>query len=138
MLDRITVRARRALLFLEQGKYDDAMALFANHTYKPWEGGVVMHNMFVFTHIAEGKQQLQNHHPDAAEASFRKAMEYPDNPGSGQPAQPDTAEQMYWIGNALEFQGKSAEAKAAWQNSAEQVRENPTSRQFIPHSRIRN
>jgi tetratricopeptide (TPR) repeat protein len=96
------------------------MALFANHTYKPWEGGVVMHNMFVFTNIAEGKQQLQNHHPEAAEASFRKALEYPANLGSGEPAEPDTAEQMYWIGNALEAQGKNAEAKAAWQKSADQ------------------
>ena len=83
VLDQDTVRARRALLFLDQGKYDDAMALFTNHTYKPWEGGVVMHNMFVFTNIEEGKQQLQNHHPDAAEASFRKALEYPDNLGTG-------------------------------------------------------
>ena len=120
VLDQDTVRARRALLFLEQGKYDDAMALFANHTYKPWEGGVVMHNMFVFTNIEEGKQQLQNHHPDAAEVSFRKALEYPDNLGSGEPEQPDTAEQMYWIGNALQAQGKVAEAKAAWQKSADQ------------------
>ncbi len=124
VLDQDTVRARRALLFLDQGKYEDAMALFANHSYKPWEGGVVMHNMFVFANIAEGKQQLQNHHPDAAETSFRKSLEYPDNLGTGEPAQPDTAEQMYWIGNALEAQGKNAEAKAAWQNAADQGKGN--------------
>jgi tetratricopeptide (TPR) repeat protein len=120
VLDQDTVRARRALLFLEQGKNEDAMALLANHRYKPWEGGVVMHNMFVFTNIAEGKQALQNHHSEAAEASFRKALEYPENLGTGEPSQPDTAEQMYWIGNALEAQGKSAEAKAAWQKAADQ------------------
>jgi tetratricopeptide (TPR) repeat protein len=27
---------------------------------------------------------------------------------------------MYWIGNALEAQGKSAEAKSAWQKAADQ------------------
>jgi len=80
----------------------------------------VMHNMFVFANIAEGKQTLQNHHPDSAEASFRKALEYPDNLGTGEPTQPDTAEQMYWIGNALEAQGKSAEAKSAWRKAADQ------------------
>lgn len=122
VLNQDTVRARRALLFLEQGKYDDAMALFSNHTYKPWEGGVVMHTMFVFTNIAEGKQALQNQHPAAAEASFRKALEYPENLGTGAPTQPDTAEQMYWIGNALEAQGKTAEAKTAWKNSADQAK----------------
>ena len=120
VLDQDTVRARRSLLFLDQGKYDDAMALFANHRYKPWEGGVAMHNIFVFANIAEGKQELQNHHPEAAEASFRKALEYPENLGTGEPAHPNTAEQMYWIGNALEAQGKTAEAKAAWQKSADQ------------------
>ncbi len=120
VLDQDTVRSRRALLFLDQGKYDDAMKLFANHTYKPWEGGVVMHNMFVFTNIEQGKQELTNHHPQAAEASFRKALEYPVNLGTGEPAERDTAEQMYWIGNALEAQGKHAEAKAAWQKSADQ------------------
>jgi len=120
VLNQDTVRARRALLFLEQGKYDDAMTLFANHTYKPWEGGVVMYNMFVYTKIAEGKRELQNHHAEAAEASFRKALEYPENLGTGAPGNPDTAEQMYWIGNALAAQGKTAEAKAAWQKSADQ------------------
>lgn len=120
VLDQDTVRARRALLLLEQGKYDEAMAFFANHRYKPWEGGEVMHNMFAFANIAEGKQALQNHHPEAAEASFRKALEYPDNLGTGEPAQPDTAEQMYWIGNALEAQSKRAEANVAWQNAADQ------------------
>jgi len=120
VLDQDTVRSRRTLLLLEQAKYDDAMALFANHTYKPWEGGVVMHNMFVFTNIAQGKQDLQNHHPEAAEASFRKALEYPVNLGTGAPAEPDTAEQMYWIGNALAAQGKTAEAKDAWKKSANQ------------------
>jgi len=120
VLDQDTVRARRALLFLDQGKYDDAMALFANHTYKPWEGGVAMHTMFVFTNIAKGKQELQNHLPEAAEASFRKALKYPENLGTGEPANPDTAEQIYWIGNALAAQGKTGEAKAAWQKSADQ------------------
>ena len=41
VLDQDTVRARRALLFLEQGKYDDAMALFTNHTLQTvggWRG----------------------------------------------------------------------------------------------------
>ncbi|MGO8718543.1 MAG: DUF5107 domain-containing protein [Acidobacteriaceae bacterium] len=120
VLDQDTVRARHALLLIEQGKYDQALTLFANHVYKPWEGGVVMHNMFVFTNLAKGKQELRDHQPEAAEASFRQALQYPDNLGTGAPAQPDTAEQMYWIGNALEAQGKNAEAKSAWQNAADQ------------------
>jgi tetratricopeptide (TPR) repeat protein len=120
VLDQDTVRARHALFFIEQRQYDQALAIFANHRYKPWEGGREMHNMFVFTNLEKGKQALRDRHPDAAEASFRKALEYPENLGTGAPAQPDTAEQMYWIGNALEAQGKSADAKSVWQNAADQ------------------
>ena len=123
VLDQDTVRARHALLFIEQGKYEQALALFADHRYEPWEGGVAMHNMFVFANMEKGKQALLEHHPDAAEASFRQALEYPENLGTGAPAHPNTAEQMYWIGNALEAQGKSAEAKSAWQNAADQGKE---------------
>ncbi|MHB1935690.1 MAG: DUF5107 domain-containing protein [Acidobacteriaceae bacterium] len=120
VLDQDTVRARRALLLIEQRRYEQALALFSDHRYKPWEGGVAIYNMFVFANMEQGKQALQQHKPDAAEASFRRALEYPDNLGTGAPAHPDTAEQMYWIGNALEAQNKSAEAKSAWQNAAAQ------------------
>jgi hypothetical protein len=45
VLDRDTIRARHALFFLEQMQPDRALALLTDHTFKPWEGGVVVHNI---------------------------------------------------------------------------------------------
>jgi tetratricopeptide (TPR) repeat protein len=121
VLNQDTVRARRALLFIDQGKDNSALALFANHLYnKQDEGDNEFHDMFVVANMEKGKQELRDRDPQQAEASFRRALEYPENLRTGAPAQPDTAEQMYWIGNALEAESKSAEARSAWQGSADQ------------------
>jgi tetratricopeptide (TPR) repeat protein len=120
VLDQDTVRARRALLFIEQGKYDSALGLFANHVYNRWEDEDEFHNLFVVANMEEGKRELRDRNPQQAEASFRQSLRYPENLRTGAPAQPDTMEQMYWIGNALQAQGKTAEAKSAWQKAADQ------------------
>ncbi len=58
VLDRDTVRARRALFFIEQSQPAQALALLVDHTFKPWEGGVVIHNIFVRANIEKGKMAL--------------------------------------------------------------------------------
>lgn len=120
VLEKDTVRAREALLDLETSKPDEALALLANHTFKPWEGGTVVHDMFVAANIEKGRQALANHHALEAEQAFRLAMEYPESLGTGEPFQPDLTEQWYLTGMALHAQGKNAEAVAAWQRAAEQ------------------
>jgi tetratricopeptide (TPR) repeat protein len=118
VLDRDTVRARHALSFIEQLQPDPALALFANHRFKPWEGGVVIHNMFVRANIQKGRQALAAHQPEQAAEDFKAAMEYPEDLGTGRPAQPELAEQFYWLGAALASQGKNVEATTAWETSA--------------------
>ncbi|MBA2682536.1 MAG: DUF5107 domain-containing protein, partial [Ktedonobacteraceae bacterium] len=124
ILDQDTVRARHALFLIEQSKPDEALSLLVKHQFKPWEGGVVIRGMFVVATIEKGKKALANHQPEQAAADFRKAMEYPENMGTGQPNQPDTAEQLYWLGNALAAQQKTTEANAAWTQAAEQGKNN--------------
>ena len=120
VLDQDTVRARQALLYIEISKPEKALALLANHSFKPWEGGTAAHNMFVAASIEKGRRHLAEHHPDQAEQAFRQAMQFPENLGTGEPFQPDFAEQFYWLGTALQAQGKNAEAAVAWQRSAAQ------------------
>jgi tetratricopeptide (TPR) repeat protein len=114
VLDRDTIRARHALLFLEQLQPDQALALLTDHTFKPWEGGVVVHNIFVRSNIEKGKMALAAHKAQEAARDFREAMRYPENLGTGEPAQPEVAEQLYWLGVAFDAMGKGPEAKAAW------------------------
>jgi tetratricopeptide (TPR) repeat protein len=114
VLDRDTIRARHALFFLEQLQPDQALALLVDHTFKPWEGGVVVHNIFVRANLEKGKMALAAHRPQEAAQDFQKAMRYPENLGTGEPAQPELAEQFYWLGVALDTQGKRTDATAAW------------------------
>jgi tetratricopeptide (TPR) repeat protein len=124
VLEKDTVQAREVLLDIETSKPDEALAVLANHTFKPWEGGTVAHDLFVSANIEKGRQALASHQAVEAEQAFRMAMEYPENLGTGAPFHPDLTEQWYWVGQALQAQGKTAEAVAAWQKAAEQSEEN--------------
>jgi tetratricopeptide (TPR) repeat protein len=117
VLDRDTVRARHALYFIEQFEPDQALALFAGHRFKPWEGGVAIHTMFVRANIQKGRKALAAHQPEQAAEDFKEAMKYPEDLGTGQPAQPELSEQFYWLGAALAAQNKTAEATKAWETA---------------------
>lgn len=118
VLDRDTIRARHALFFLQQLQPDQALSLLKDHTFKPWEGGVVVHNIFVRANLEEGRMALAAHKPQEAAQDFQEAMRYPEQLGTGEPAEPELTEQLYWLGVALDALGKGAEAKAAWTKAA--------------------
>jgi tetratricopeptide (TPR) repeat protein len=118
VLDQDTVRERRAVLMIEQQQYVQALASLADHVFKPWEGGVAIHQIFVVANIEEGKEALRKHNPQEAAEDFRKAMLYPDELGTGAPSHPDVAEQNYWLGVAQQAQGDSAEAAVSWKRTA--------------------
>lgn len=120
VLDHDTVQARHIIFLIEQKQYNDALTALANHTFTPWEGGVSVHNIFVFANLQSGKRELADHHPVQAEKYFRAAMLYPENLGTGEPSRPETAEQLYWLGNAIEAEGQDNNAKAAWKDAANQ------------------
>jgi tetratricopeptide (TPR) repeat protein len=120
VLDRDTVRARHALLFMSQEHYDQALGLLTKHRFKPWEGGVLIHNMYVSAKMENGKKALTEHHPEEAAQAFRDAMLYPENLGTGEPSHSDTSEQDYWLGIALEAAGNHAKAESAWKDGAAQ------------------
>lgn len=118
-----TVRSRYALLLIEQSKFDQAIALLMNHHFKPWEGGREIHTIYVMANVEKGKQALAAHHAAQAEQAFRAAMQYPENLGVGKPERPDDEEPLYWLGVALQTQGKKTEARAAWQRAANEGKE---------------
>jgi tetratricopeptide (TPR) repeat protein len=118
VLDRDTVRARHALFFIEQSQPDQALALLVDHRFKPWEGGVLIHNMFVRANMEKGRKALAEHQPEQAAKDFANAMQYPEDLGTGEPSQPELTEQLYWLGVALNAEGKTAEATSAWQSAA--------------------
>lgn len=118
VLDMDSVRARRAVLALEQSQPDAALALMAHHTFKPAEGAVALHEMFVEAYMQKGKQALATHQPLLAAQDFRTAMEYPETLGTGEPAEPDFTRQHYWLGKALAAAGSTTDAQNAWKQAA--------------------
>lgn len=121
VLAQDTVQARRVVLLMEQQQYNDALTTMASRSFTPWEGGMAVHAMYVFANLESGKRELAAKHPAEAEKYFRAAMKYPENLGTGEPSKPEIAEQLYWLGNALEAEGQDSNAKAAWKQVADQA-----------------
>jgi tetratricopeptide (TPR) repeat protein len=117
VLERDTIRARRALLLTQQKQFDQALALFGDHRFKPWEGGEIIRQVFVRANIEEGRQYLEARKFTQAEKAFRRALEYPPNLGVGKPDKPHDEDALYWLGQALQVQGRTEEARAAWQQA---------------------
>jgi len=118
VLGRDTVRARGAVLLVEQGEYDQALSSLANHVFKPWEGGVAIHDIFVSANMEKGRRALGQNKPRQAAEAFRAAMQYPESLGTGEPSHPDLTEQYYWLGVALEAQGSHSQAESSWEKAA--------------------
>jgi tetratricopeptide (TPR) repeat protein len=115
---RDTVRARRALLSIEQQEFDRALAILKDHHFKPWEGGEVIRQIFVQANLRRGMRAFANKDYAGAEQAFRQALEYPVNLGVGKPDKPHEAEALYWLGEAFEAQHKADDARDAWQKAA--------------------
>jgi tetratricopeptide (TPR) repeat protein len=115
-----SVRARHVIFLMEKKQFKDALAELAHHDFKPWEGGVSIHNLYVVANMRSGQQELANHRPAQAEEYFRNAMQYPERLGTGEPSVPATSEQLYWLGVALEAESKHEQAREAWVNAANQ------------------
>ncbi len=120
VLDHDTVRARHIIFLMEMKKDKDALRELANHDFKPWEGGVSVHNLYVSANMQSGQRELADHRPAEAEKYFRDAMLYPENLGTGEPSMPATSEQLYWLGNTLEAKSMHEQAKQEWGNAAKQ------------------
>ena len=114
VLDRDTVRVRRALLDVEQRRYDQALVLLTGHRFKPWEGGEVVRRIYVRANLEQGKSKLRARRAQEAEAAFRRALEYPADLGVGKPDKPHDEQALYWLGEALEAEGKRNGARQAW------------------------
>jgi tetratricopeptide (TPR) repeat protein len=120
VLDHDVVRVRRTLLLVEQGQFDQALATLTRHQFKPWEGGEIVREMFVLANLEKGRSALESGSSREAEQDFRNALEYPENLGVGKPDHPSDAQALYWLGEALGAQDKTADARTAWQAAAEE------------------
>jgi len=118
VLDRDTVRVRRALLHVHQKQYDHALALLKDHHFKPWEGGEIVRQVYVACNLEQGRAALVAGNRRVAEEAFRRATEYPENLGVGKPNEPHDEAAFYWLGQALRAAGQGDAAQRAWEEAA--------------------
>jgi tetratricopeptide (TPR) repeat protein len=119
VLARDTVRVRQASFLVDEGRFDDALAVLASHPFKPWEGGQVAREAYVLANLERGRRLMKQKAYAEAEKSFRQALEYPAALGVGKPHRPHDEEAQYWLGEALNAEGKTDAALAAWRSAAD-------------------
>jgi tetratricopeptide (TPR) repeat protein len=115
------VLLRQALLLAQERQYDRALGLLMDHRFKPWEGGVRIHEIYVLANLQKGMSALGDNLPAGAEAAFRKGLEYPHNLGSGKPDKPRDCELWFWLGESLKAQGKADAARDAWTQAIDEA-----------------
>jgi tetratricopeptide (TPR) repeat protein len=122
VLARDTIRARHALLLVEQHRFDAVTELLNGHRFKPWEGGQIIREIFVATNLEKGRRALDTNDYLDSERAFRQALEYPVNLGVGKPDKPHDEEAWYWLAVALDAEGNSTGAREAWRTAVEEGR----------------
>ncbi len=120
VLDRDSVRVRRALLLTQEREYDHAVQLLKTHHFNPWEGGVGVREIYVLDYVQKGRRALDDGKPLDAVVAFREALEYPANLGVGKPDKPHDEEALFWLGEALKALDNLDAARAAWTQAAEE------------------
>lgn len=118
--DDSTVSYAGLLIF--SGKPDSAIALLRDRIFNIWEGGARFNTVdaWIDAHLVNGRLHLAAGHNHEALASFRTALEFPENlraerrEGAGS----RTTEVAYWTGVAQEALGNRAAAREAWEMAA--------------------
>jgi tetratricopeptide (TPR) repeat protein len=116
------VRNQRVLLDVQERHYEDALNVLRAYNFKAAEGGRISHELFVLANVQKGRAAFAARQFGEAEGSFRAALEYPANLPVGKPEHPQDQEVLYWLGRALDEQGKKIEAHDAWEKCVNETR----------------
>ena len=113
----ITVMLAQA--YLDEKRYGDAIRLLESTPhFVNWEGQNVTWRIFNEAHLKRGQQRFEAKDLQQALEDFDAALTYPANLNVGRSNQPEESPAWYWKGKTLAALGRSADARAAWQQGA--------------------
>ena len=93
------------------GRYEDALEKIMEHHFHPWEGGEgKVPEQYLFSNIAIALQKQDSTY-------LEKTFTYPENLGEGKLYNAQENRQLYYLGCALEEQGKDKEARACFEKA---------------------
>ncbi|MCA9237012.1 MAG: DUF5107 domain-containing protein [Planctomycetales bacterium] len=98
---------------------EDALDLLLSRRFHPWEGGEgAVLRQFTMARLLLGRRALDAGDAESAYAHFAGAMDTPDSLGEKYHLLQAKADVNYWIGRARQAQGRSDEARAAFEAAA--------------------
>ena len=111
--------SRLISLYVQLGRYPDALSALGAHLFHSWEGKFGVHLYWVECHIRLGDAALAAGDGEKALEHYRLAMTYPDNLEVKE--QPGTihARKRYMIATALDALGRRAEAHRMYEQVLE-------------------
>ena len=102
------------------GEYAETARMLDQVRVTVWEGSHEVHDLFEEAHLALGEAHLKAGRAAEALAEFNRALEYPENLATGKMENTREAHIQYLRGNALAALGRTAEARAAWKQAADE------------------
>jgi len=114
--------AREIVLLVQLGHYDKAIELLKGHHFHVWEGGGMIHEVYVNAHLLRGEDHLSAKRHGEALKDFEAALEYPENLEVGRPARDARALEIYYlVGAAQEALGHTSRAKQFYEKSVAEL-----------------
>ncbi|MBN1270979.1 MAG: DUF5107 domain-containing protein [Candidatus Aminicenantes bacterium] len=102
---------QRALFLIDTNRFDETLILLGENTFLPWEGWTGAREVYVLALLNRARNKMsQEFYRDAVE-DIRKAMEYPENLGTGRPAESVFSREYYLLGLCYEGLGDIEEAE---------------------------
>ncbi len=100
------------------GNYKEAYQNIMGHQFHPWEGGEgKVTTQYTLALLGVAKEALLKEEWIEAEKLLREALVYPENLGEGKLEGTKDNHIYYYLGIALEAQGKNKEAKACFETA---------------------
>jgi len=111
---------REIVLYIQVGKYNKAIELLSEHRFNIWEGGGVIHDVYVDAHLLRGLKYIDEKKYEKAVSDFKKALQYPENLGVGRPEHGGRAPEVYYLlGKVYERVGEDEKAQKYYKTSTD-------------------
>jgi tetratricopeptide (TPR) repeat protein len=112
VMQREDLYLERIVLYNQLGQYEQAVALLADFSFHPWEGGegkvITQH---LIAHIELAKKAIRAQQPSEALRLLVAAENYPEHLGEGKLYGTPEHDIHYWKGVAYEMSGQDEEAR---------------------------
>ena len=105
-------------LYVQLGRYDQALEMLSSHRFHSWEGGYGVHLYWVESQIRKGDSYFEAGDYAKALERYRLALTYPDNLEVKEQPHTIHARKLYKIGLAQEALKKRKDAKAVFEKVA--------------------